>query len=352
MSSARIGLVLLVFWCFFGGCDGGSWYDFGKIETLVRQWAPLIWLAPDEKFMPLDVDKFLENTHIADEKGSILTQSKHFARFLQYNSKKYFLVPNNSLEGLKLNVSSFLYGKNPKGHHSVPIYAVVNYCSAPAFRDLTSQRIDLVPPFHVTYWMFYPFNEGKDACFLGKVPAPLIFSKCLGHYRKIGNHIGDWEHMSLSFSGHHHPDKLFLSVHDAGAYYSYERNINVFKFESKLKRKGVAQVPSFPEFIRLQGGHPVVFAAEGSHGLWSTPGDHEFIRVPKVLDRTGYGTPWKTWASISFHHFGLTEMPPWMSFKGKWGNPKTKCVLLKKFGLCEYTEGPRGLLRDHQDFYC
>lgn len=100
------------------------------------------------------------------------------------------------------------------------------------------------------------------------------------------------------------------------------------------------------------GGHPVLFAAEGSHGLWSTPGDHEFIRVPKVLDKTGFGRPWKTWATVKFHHIGRTEMPAWMTFKGKWGNPKTKCVLLKKLGLCEYTEGPRGLLRDHQDFYC
>lgn len=101
--------------------------------------------------------------------------------------------------------------------------------------------------------MFYPFNEGKDACFLGKVPAPLIFSKCLGHYRKIGNHIGDWEHMSLSFSGSSYPDKLFLAVHDAGAYYDYDRATNLFKFQSKAKRKGVAQVPAFPDFVRLQG---------------------------------------------------------------------------------------------------
>lgn len=102
----------------------------------------------------------------------------------------------------------------------------------------------------------------------------------------------------------------------------------------------------------ISGGHPVLFAAEGSHGLWSTPGDHEFIRVPKIWDRTGFGTPWKTWGFIVFYHIGRSEMPPWMSFKGKWGNPKTKCILLKKFGLCEYTEGPRGLLRDTKDFYC
>lgn len=85
------------------------------------------------------------------------------------------------------------------------------------------------------------------------MPAPLIFSKCFGHYRKLGNHIGDWEHVSVIFSGKAYPDKLFLAVHDAGAYYTYERNTNIFKFESKMPRKSVAQVPTYPAYIRLQG---------------------------------------------------------------------------------------------------
>ncbi|KAH1022520.1 putative vacuolar protein sorting-associated protein TDA6 [Dendroctonus ponderosae] len=327
----------------------GHRVDVDKVEGLVRQWAPLVWLSPEEKFMPSNVEEFLVNTNIADEHGSVLTGSKSPARFFQYNSKKVFLVPKRSLDSLKENYTSFLYGKSPKSYPPVPIYAVVTYCSNPASSEFPP---DLLPTFHVTYWMFYPFNEGKDSCFLGKVPAPLIFSKCFGHYRKLGNHFGDWEHMSLSFSGHPYPDQLFLSVHDAGAYYAYQRNTNTFRFQAKMERKGVAQVPSYPEFIRLQGGHPVLFAAEGSHGLWSTPGDHEFIRVPKITDRTGFGAPWKTWGSIVFYHIGRSEMPAWMSFKGKWGNPKTKCILLKKFGLCEYTEGPRGLLRETNDFYC
>lgn len=63
----------------------------------MKQWAPLIWLSPEEKFMPLSVEEFLENTNIADEQGSVVTKSKHYARFFQYNSKKYFLVPNQPL---------------------------------------------------------------------------------------------------------------------------------------------------------------------------------------------------------------------------------------------------------------
>lgn len=56
--------------------------------------------------MPLSVEDFLENTNIADEQGSVVTKSKHYARFFQYNSKKYFLVPNQPLGMFKLTVNN------------------------------------------------------------------------------------------------------------------------------------------------------------------------------------------------------------------------------------------------------
>lgn len=34
-----------------------------SVEDLVRQWAPLVWLAPNEKFMPGDVTEFLQHVH-------------------------------------------------------------------------------------------------------------------------------------------------------------------------------------------------------------------------------------------------------------------------------------------------
>lgn len=36
--------------------------DFA-VEKLVRDWAPLVWLAPNEKFMPGDVNEFLQHVH-------------------------------------------------------------------------------------------------------------------------------------------------------------------------------------------------------------------------------------------------------------------------------------------------
>lgn len=70
-----------------------------------------------------------------------------------------------------------------------------------------------IPHFHVTYWMFYPFSQGKTVCTLnlgplGPIPIPLlpIFNICLGTKKEFGSHVGDWEHMSLFFRGRMEPD--------------------------------------------------------------------------------------------------------------------------------------------------
>jgi hypothetical protein len=75
------------------------------------------------------------------------------------------------------------------------------------------QAITDIPHFHVTYWMFYPFSQGKTVCTLnlgplGPIPIPLvpIFNICLGTKKEFGSHVGDWEHMSLFFRGRMEPD--------------------------------------------------------------------------------------------------------------------------------------------------
>lgn len=68
-----------------------------------------------------------------------------------------------------------------------------------------------IPEFHVTYWMFYPYSQGKTMCTLklgplGHLPIPMIFGMCLGKRKDFGSHIGDWEHMTLYFKGRMEPD--------------------------------------------------------------------------------------------------------------------------------------------------
>lgn len=68
-----------------------------------------------------------------------------------------------------------------------------------------------IPHFHVNYWMFYPYSQGKTICTLnlgplGPIPIPLIWNMCLGTKKEFGSHVGDWEHFSLSFRGRMEPE--------------------------------------------------------------------------------------------------------------------------------------------------
>lgn len=90
-------------------------------------------------------------------------------------------------EELKNNNTSFLYGKNPK-LYSVPVYAIVNHCcaynsfhtadKATVGRDISAiyRRNENKYYFHVSYWIFFPYNEGKEVCFLGK-KSSIVFIK-------------------------------------------------------------------------------------------------------------------------------------------------------------------------------
>lgn len=119
-----------------------------------------------------------------------------------------------------------------------------------------------------------------------------------------------------------------------------------------MTQKGIVQRPKFPPIVRTSGGHPVLFSAYGSHGLWSAPGEHNFVRVPHLSDKNGYGIPWKTWDSLDIYHMGASKLPLWLNFKGRWGNPKRNCLLFSKLGICELSDGPVGILTRKQDFYC
>jgi hypothetical protein len=67
---------------------------------------------------------------------------------------------------------------------------------------------------------------------------------------------------------------MYVSTHDAGAYYTYNAATRNFEYESHEVRKGVLQRPAFPirGNVTTLGGHPILFAARGSHGLWTASG--------------------------------------------------------------------------------
>lgn len=45
-----------------------NFFDNAAVETLIQTWSPLVWLAPNEKFLPGNVRTFLSNVHAEREK--------------------------------------------------------------------------------------------------------------------------------------------------------------------------------------------------------------------------------------------------------------------------------------------
>ncbi|XP_011692008.1 PREDICTED: uncharacterized protein LOC105452525 [Wasmannia auropunctata] len=372
-----------------------------RVRRLIRDWAPLVWLAPGERFLPLGVTEFLDNVQ----------------------SDQHYLRTRIDVESLLKNRSSFLYGRKPAG--TVPVYALVKNCVSKdaqlraarnntprmpraseernAFtlqqdpglsaqrqtaansinHDLRAQTISreqmrqaaTVPRFdkvrekngcqkvhfHVTYWMFYPFSEGKTICvldlgFFGSWPIPTIGGVCIGTLKEYGSHIGDWEHMSLYFKDNEYPLAMYVSAHDAGAFYQYDPRNGTFIYESQETRKGLFQKPTFPEKVYTAGdSHPILFSARGSHGLWTAPGKHKFVRVPRLYDESGFGTAWPTWKRLELLLEEDNEpLPGWMTFKGKWGNPSSNCHPLARLGfnICEFVDGPTGIPMKKFNFRC
>ncbi|CAH1154745.1 unnamed protein product [Phaedon cochleariae] len=337
---------LLVLWWLLSIKRGVDCVNIGEVEELVRQWSPLIWLAPGEKYLPMSAEDYLKHVKLAFKNGSEI-EKVSLDGALQDKLKDAILIPNDSINYLMDNTSSFIYGKNPN-LQPVITYALVQQCQNNTQSDVSNSDSSL--HFHVSYWVFFPYNEGKQVCFIGSIPTLKIFNICLGSMETLGNHLGDWEHMSLTFSGNRFPDQLYLAFHDSGVYYNYNHTGRYFRFSHQ--RKSIIQVPKFPQIVRTQGQHPVVFSANGSHGLWSAPGNIDFVRIPRLTDRNGYGTYWKTWNHIKIYHLNTSPLPFWLTYRGKWGNPKRNCYLFKKLGICQYSEGPVGPLWHERDFSC
>ncbi|XP_063912173.1 uncharacterized protein LOC135129018 isoform X3 [Zophobas morio] len=272
-----VGVVLFLLLAF--GLTTLQANDADLIKQLVIQWAPLVWISPEEKYYPSSINHFLKNVQLVNENGKTIMLPINGTDIPQYNTKSLQLV---------------------------------------------------------------------TTCDLGKVPVVPIFGRCFGHRTTIGSHVGDWEHMTLFFNGNPFPSEMYIAIHNTGGYYTLAPHQQHFKLD--VYRKVLK--PKLPPIVRIQGGHPVLFSATGSHGLWPAPGEHTYSQILQLKDKCGYGTPWKTWKNLEIYTVGDFNLPNWLSFKGRWGNPKSKCFLFKKFGLCEYTDAPEGILWHQQDFSC
>ena len=185
----------------------------------------------------------------------------------------------------------------------------------------------------LVYFTYYPYNRGKELL-----------------NTMWGNHVGDWENMVVRLDRNLEPQTVFMSQHS-----------------------GDGIVP-WDAIEKNESGHPVVYSAWGSHGLWETTGDHVYKETPigDLSDVASKGSPWKTWERVVAFDFqdkrGIAgnEWPRWMDSDYtvattknpgskdpasgaiyRWGNAKRGCggkleIYEKTAGECRLNNGPTG----------
>ncbi|MFS1511559.1 Vps62-related protein [Chengkuizengella sp. SCS-71B] len=265
-----------------------------KLEILTK-FAPRIWMDENERYFPSSVEWMFP----------------YVERYIPSGKNNYWLKSKETLSSPSDRLSYFNGNLD-----SAKIYSY--------WVDKENGVTD------ITYWVFYPYNRGKSVI-------DTIW----------GNHVGDWEHISIRLNESYEPVQIYLPSHNFGELYSWN------------------------EIQKVENTHPIVYSAWGSHGHWKDPGVHTYKDLwilGKLQDITSAGTAWDTWNSVEAYDYkqkeGLSgqDWPLWMyddftyTVPGmdpsdpasgaiyRWGNEADGCDFEFIAGECRLNNGPSGVV--------
>lgn len=207
---------------------------------LLKTFAPRIWWAEDEEYYACTVETVKEN----------------MSRVMSNNGYVYVVEELDN----PFFRSEYLYGS--KTDAKAYAFAV----------EKEFKYLDL------TYFIFTPYNKAKEILGI-----------------EFGNHIGDWEHVSVRLAPYTENGKTYyrpviaeFSAHSFRNYYAWD------------------------EVQTVEETHPVVYTAEGSHGMWKDSGVHVYVDavVVKLTDDCNEGYAWDLWkdgAVETYSYDALTQ---------------------------------------------
>jgi hypothetical protein len=271
--------------------------------ALARKFAPIVMLAKGEPYLPSSIEFFAPHVAVhckgANASGSVL---KIAGKLPDGETQKTncFLTTAQPLHGPD-EILPFFKGADPS-RAPVPVY--ISF-----YKSVQSSAPDT---FNIQYLTFYPYNWGKDVC-LSLAPK----DHCVGKRRQMDNHVGDWEGLTIKVQ---HGAMVGVRV---GAHATDDIG---FTFEAKATGKcadeggsGDLNKVSPLKCLEVRGGHPVVYSAWGSHGVWGSAGDHHYQTLPtgeRLNDSTSKGIEWHTEAALVVAD---SSRYPFL-YKGRWGN--------------------------------
>lgn len=263
--------------------------NLSQIESLIQTYAPWIYFHPDDEFLPSSVAWFFQNGALLYTKGqesSPVAVEPNGENLPQggANDGAYWLDlpitdPDRVKQGNLQNSTCYIHVK--------PMFGAT-------FTDLA-------------VWVFYPFN--------GPARAKVTFLTI--NLGRIGEHVGDWEHVTLRISNFNGELKrVYFSEHSKGKWL----NSALVEFQD--------------------GNRPVVYSTLHGHaayprtGLVLQGGEDIGIR-----DDTEKGDVFMDTAAsftvVSAEYLGSVIVePPWLNFAREWG-PKISYDLGKELEKVE-----------------
>ncbi|XP_010544519.1 PREDICTED: uncharacterized protein LOC104817144 [Tarenaya hassleriana] len=240
-----------------------------QVVALFQTYSPWIYFHPDEEYLPSSVNWYFSN-------GALLYKQGEESRPNPIQPNGSNLPQGGSNDGLywlDLPVDKKEKERVKKGDlQNTKVYLHVKPMFGATFTD-------------IAIWVFYPFNGPARA----KVK---IINISLG---KIGEHIGDWEHLTLRISNFDGAlRRVYFSQHSGGTW------VEACDLE-------------------FQGGNkPVTYSSLHGHAMYPKPGlvlqgdndvgiRNDTAKGKQVIDT---GTAYEVVAE---------EEPPWVNYMRKWG---------------------------------
>ncbi|GAB2211443.1 hypothetical protein Droror1_Dr00024756 [Drosera rotundifolia] len=249
--------------------------NYEQVEALIRTYSPWVYFHPSEEYLPSTVSWFFTN-------GALLYKKGDESNPVSINLDGSNLPQGSSNDGLywiDLPVDGNAKERVKKGNlGTAGTYFHIKPMLGGTYTD-------------IAIWVFYPFN--------GPARAKIGFIKSLS-LGKIGEHVGDWEHVTLRISNFDGVLRsMYFAEHSGGQWVS----ASSLEFQN--------------------GNKPVAYSSLNGHASYPKAGTvlqgNEFIGIRNdsavssmVLD-TGV-----RYQVISADYLGVVE-PPWVNYMREWG---------------------------------
>ncbi|TVY89114.1 putative vacuolar protein sorting-associated protein [Lachnellula willkommii] len=287
------------------------------IPEYVLTYAPLVFLDTGDEFYPSDMAAHVSNTHptmnftpVKDDPEGLTLDNLNTLNDLGGDS--IYLTSTTLLTKLP----NYLHGQKPD-KKTLQTENAVSCVIA-----LANKEDGILDAFYI---YFYTFNDGPTA---------------LG--RKVGNHLGDWEHNMIRFKNGE-PQAIWYSQHEYGEAFTYDA-------------------------VNKIGKRPIGFSAKGSHANYAVSGAHDLHALDEEIpahiafDQTSQGPLWDPTLSAYYYTYSSTnnkfapanDKTPvnYLYFEGQWGDQEYLDSVegQEEFhGFHKWTSGPQGPIFKHLD---